>query len=173
MKHGLFSWVGGGLERSPVKRHDNLSTATQLIQFENSRVMYLCWLKTESEINCQIDPSFSNLETCSHIPLSHRKAWLHVFLLLTGLCLANVSEPVNLSAITWVSTALYPPRVLISAQSRLILHRCSIGSKWWVHARGWAGPLGGAEPPWWWAWVRGWPRGKQSRQQAMCWTCLV
>ena len=67
-------------------------TATLYIQFENSQVMHLCQLKRESQINQQTDDFIGNLETYSQIPLTKWKAQLYIFLLFTGLCLANVSK---------------------------------------------------------------------------------
>jgi len=75
-------------------------TATLYIQFENSQVMHLCQLKRESQINQQTDDFIGNLETYSQIPLTKWKAQLYIFLLFTGLCLANVSKSMNLFPIT-------------------------------------------------------------------------
>lgn len=49
---------------------------------------------------------FSNLKTCSQVPLPEQKARLHYLLLFTRLCWANVSKWIKLFAITWVITAL-------------------------------------------------------------------
>lgn len=44
------------------------------------------------------------------------------FSLFVGLCLAEVSECIQLLAFTWVSTALYSLRVSISTQAVLTAH---------------------------------------------------
>lgn len=71
---------------------------------------------TESKVaDCQKKSILLYLETYS-------QAWLYIFLLFTGLCLANVSKCIELFAITWVSAVLCPPHVLLSAQRVLIAH---------------------------------------------------
>lgn len=55
-------------------------------------------------------------------------------------CLANVSKFIKLFAITWVSTALFPLLVLVSAQIGLIAYWCLVVAEQWVH---------GSLLPWW------------------------
>lgn len=75
-----------------------------------------------------------------------------IFSAVHRMCLANVSTCIKLFAVTWASTALLPPRALVSAQTTLIGHWCLVDTEQWVRAWGWARPLTRAEPLPWRAW---------------------
>lgn len=71
-----------------------------------------------------------------------------IFFLFAGLCLPKISKCIILFVVTCVSTALCPPRILISAQTELIPWRCLlIGAEWWLCAAPvQAGLLSGEQP---------------------------
>lgn len=56
------------------------------------------------------------------------------FLLFRALCLATVSQCINLFAITWASSVLCPPHALVSAQMGLTVHQCLVFTDQWVHS---------------------------------------
>lgn len=95
--------------------------ATVYNPFENLQVMdYVNW-KMESQIYPKMYDFFSYLETRSQICLSEWKAWQCTFHSSQD-CLSNVSQCIQLFAITCVSTVPHLLCVLVSAYRVLITH---------------------------------------------------
>ena len=114
--------------------------AALYIPFVHLQVMYLCWLEMESQkYKKKKKDFFSNLEMFSS-SFMKTESMAAYFLPFSGPCLANISKCTKLFAITWVSTALHPPHVLVSALTVPTAHQCLVIAEWWVRVWGWAGP---------------------------------
>lgn len=98
--------------KSLVKSHDpifELDIWSQLYTFHLNICkwcIYVDWKWSLKSTKKKKKDFFSNLKTCSQVPLPEQKARLHYLLLFTRLCWANVSKWIKLFAITWVITAL-------------------------------------------------------------------
>lgn len=100
--------------------------ATLYIPFENSQETFML---TENRVpnNKKLIFFFFLaifLETYSQIPFTECMA--AYFWQFAGLCLANVSQCKQVFATTWVSAALRPCHVLVSAQTVPIMHWLSV-----------------------------------------------
>jgi len=97
---------------------------TLYIPFENVQIMHLCWWKMKSRIyKKKLIIFFAILKlVLKFLYHSGKHGW--TFLLLSGLCLANISKCIKLFAITWVRAALFPLPVLVSAQIGLTARLC-------------------------------------------------
>lgn len=121
---GIFPLVREVLQNSGKEMWSNLwgfISATLYIPFENPQIMYLCWLKMESQMHIDF---YGSLETYSHS--SKQKAWLPC--LFTGQFLASISKHIQLFTVSWVSS-LGPPRALVLGQ------HCPLHTNVWLLLR--------------------------------------
>lgn len=106
------------------------------------------WLKMELQIYEKMDIFFQHSWNLFCIIMESKADY---FLLFIVLCLVRLWKCLKLFAITWVTTTLWPPCVLVSACTVLIMHQCLVVADLSVLLTNGGTPsLSGVESlPWW------------------------
>lgn len=105
---GIFLWQDKSY-RSLVKRHDQIFDWLSDCNTIHSIWKFTCKaLRLIENWDSNTQLFFSNLETCSQIPLFKWKAMLYIFSLFTGSCLADVSKCITLHAILSLHCGILP-----------------------------------------------------------------
>lgn len=100
-------------------------SATLYVPFENPQIMYLCWLKMESQMYIDF---YGSLETYSNSSFIKTESMAAYFCLFTGQFLASISKHIQLFTVSWVSS-LGPPRALVLGQ------HCPLHTNVWLLLR--------------------------------------
>ena len=131
---GYLSLARQVLQKSSQETWSNfwlIMIATPYTPFENSHVKHLGWLKIETQVH---NFFFSNLETCSQIPLFKWKAMLYIFTvhrIVFSWCIKMHNITCHTELALW-----HPPHVLALTQTVPIAHGCLVVAKQWAHSQG-------------------------------------